>query len=38
MCCNESRALEALRHTLLPRLISGNIRLKEADRMGEAVT
>jgi type I restriction enzyme, S subunit len=34
---NESRTLAALRDTLLPKLISGEIRVKDAEKMAEAV-
>ncbi|WP_298149220.1 MULTISPECIES: restriction endonuclease subunit S [Metallibacterium] len=34
--CNESRTLAALRDTLLPRLISGNLRVPDAERLMEA--
>jgi type I restriction enzyme, S subunit len=37
-CCFESRTLAALRDTLLPKLVSGEIRLKDADRLVEAAT
>ena len=30
--CNESRTLAALRDTLLPKLISGELRVKDAER------
>jgi len=33
---NESRALAALRDTLLPKLLSGEVRVKEAERVSEA--
>jgi len=32
----ESRTLAALRDTLLPKLISGELRVKEASRLAEA--
>jgi type I restriction enzyme S subunit len=35
--CNESRTLAALRDTLLPKLIFGELRIKDAERMAEAV-
>jgi type I restriction enzyme S subunit len=37
-CCNESRALAALRDALLPKLISGELRVKDAEMfIGRAV-
>ncbi len=33
--CNESRTLAALRDTLLPKLISGELRVKDAERVCE---
>lgn len=37
-CCFESRTLAALRDTLLPKLISGELRLKDAERLhGSAI-
>ena len=35
--CNESRTLAALRDTLLPKLISGELRLKGADKYVERI-
>jgi type I restriction enzyme S subunit len=35
--CNMMRTLSLLRNTLLPRLISGKLRLQEAERLVEAV-
>lgn len=34
---HESLTLSALRDTLLPKLISGEIRVKDAEKMAEAV-
>ena len=34
-CCEESRTLSSLRDTLLPKLISGEIRVKDADKFVE---
>jgi type I restriction enzyme S subunit len=36
--CNESRSLAALRDTLLPKLLSGEIHIKDAERLVEAAT
>jgi len=36
-CRHESRTLAALRDTLLPKLISGELRLKDAERITEVV-
>lgn len=33
--CNESRALAELRDTLLPKLLSGELRVKDAERIAE---
>ncbi len=35
-CATESRSLSVLRDTLLPKLISGEIRLREAEKLVEA--
>jgi type I restriction enzyme S subunit len=34
--CNESRTLTALRNTLLPKLISGELPVKNAERLAAA--
>ncbi len=36
-CDDESRTLAALRDTLLPKLISGELRVKDAERFVEGV-
>ncbi|HWV56932.1 MAG TPA: restriction endonuclease subunit S [Longimicrobiales bacterium] len=38
MCRHESRTLAALRDTLLPKLISGELRVKDAERLVAATT
>ena len=35
--CNESRTLAALRDALLPKLISGELRVKDAERFTKEV-
>ena len=35
---HESQTLAALRDTLLPKLLSGEIRVKDADRLADAAT
>lgn len=35
--CNESRTLAALRDTLLPKLISGELRMRDAERFIERI-
>lgn len=36
MCCNESRNLGALRDTLLPKLISGELRVNDAEKLARS--
>lgn len=36
--CTESRSLEAIRDALLPKLISGELRIRDAERFVEAAT